>query len=149
MKTQPNANSLSESMASLVEILHREQVSCVIWSQGSIRRFRERGVKDLFCLLKEEPARLRSARIADKVVGKGAAALMVLGSIEELHADVISRPALELLERYRVTTTYTALVEQISNRTKTGPCPIESRCRTCTTPEECLRKIEEFILSPS
>ena len=62
-----------------------------------MRIFRERGVADLFRLQHEEPQLLRGAFIADKVVGKGAAALMVLGGVEGLFADVVSRPALELL----------------------------------------------------
>ncbi len=41
-----------------------------------MRIFRERGVADLFRLQHEEPQLLRGAFIADKVVGKGAAALM-------------------------------------------------------------------------
>lgn len=57
-----------------------------------MRIFRERGVADLFRLLHEEPQLLRGAFIADKVVGKGAAALMVLGGVEGLFADVVSRP---------------------------------------------------------
>lgn len=55
-----------------------------------MRIFRERGVADLFRLLHEEPQLLRGAFIADKVVGKGAAALMVLGGVEGLFADVVS-----------------------------------------------------------
>ena len=58
-----------------------------------MRIFRERGVADLFRLQHEEPQLLRGAFIADKVVGKGAAALMVLGGVEGLFADVVSRPA--------------------------------------------------------
>ena len=115
--------------------------------RGQPNYFGNGGVKDLFRLLKEEPEWLRGALVADKVVGKGAAALMVLGGVEELYTEVISRPALELLERHQVRVSFTTLVEQISNRTQTGPCPIESRCSGCQTPEECLRKIEEFILS--
>ena len=57
-----------------------------------MRIFRERGVADLFRLLHEEPQLLRGAFIADKVVGKGAAALMVLGGVEGFFAGVVSRP---------------------------------------------------------
>lgn len=147
MNTQSHAKHPSEKMESLIGQLRKEPVSCVIYAQGATQLFRERGVKDLFRLLKEEPEWLRGALVADKVVGKGAAALMVLGGVEELYSEVISRPALELLERHQVRVSFTTLVEQISNRTQTGPCPIESRCSGCQTPEACLRKIEEFILS--
>ena len=39
----------------LKERLLAEQCSCVIYNQGEVRIFRERGVKDLYRLLKEEP----------------------------------------------------------------------------------------------
>ena len=71
----------AEERQFLIDTLFRERCSCVIRSGDVIRIFRERGVKDLFRLLKEEPVMLRGAFIADKVVGKAAAALMVLGGV--------------------------------------------------------------------
>jgi iron complex outermembrane receptor protein len=38
---------------------------------------------------------LDGASIADKVIGKGAAALMIAGCIKEVYADVISEAAME------------------------------------------------------
>ena len=59
-----------------VERLLAEGCSCVIRNGETMRSFHERGVSDLWRLLHEEPELLRGAFIADKVVGKGAAALM-------------------------------------------------------------------------
>lgn len=146
MNTTVTPRELSaEERQFLIDTLFRERCSCVIRSGDVIRIFRERGVKDLFRLLKEEPAMLRGAFVADKVVGKAAAALMVLGGIRELFADVISHPALELLARYRIRVSYTVAVDHIINRTRTGWCPMEIRCRECTTADECLEQIEEFM----
>ena len=135
----------AEERQFLIDTLFRERCSCVIRSGDVIRIFRERGVKDLFRLLKEEPVMLRGAFIADKVVGEAAAALMVLGGVRELFADVISHSALELLARYRVRVSYTVAVDHIINRTRTGWCPMEIRCRECTTADECLEQIEDFM----
>ena len=93
-----------------------------------MRIFRERGVADLFRLLREEPQLLRGAFIADKVVGKGAAALMVLGGVEGLFADVVSRPASELLAGAGIAVEYTVVVPGIMNRAGTGTCPVEQLC---------------------
>ena len=82
-----------EQKTQAIELLFAEKCSCVIRNGDSMRIFRERGVADLFRLQHEEPQLLRGAFIADKVVGKGAAALMVLGGVEGLFADVVSRPA--------------------------------------------------------
>lgn len=73
-----------------IELLHSARCSCVILKDGKPRLFRERGVKDLYRLLTTEPSSLAGAFVADKVVGKAAAALLILGGVGELHADVIS-----------------------------------------------------------
>ena len=84
------------------------------------------------------------AIIADKVVGKAAASLMVLGQIKELYTDVISQPALDLLTACGITPEYRILVPHVMNRTKSGWCPLETRCFPCETPEACYRQIKEF-----
>lgn len=129
----------------LKERLLAEQCSCVIYNRGKIRIFWERGVKDLYRLLKEEPEFLAGASMADKVIGKAAAALLVLGRVKEVFACVISFPARELLERAGIATGYSEEVPHIINRTQTGWCPLETRCYSLETPEACLVQIEEFI----
>ncbi len=132
-------------MQRLADLLFEEQASCVVRSGDVIHILRRRGVRDLYELLTQSPELLQGALIADKVVGKGAAALMVLGGVKELFADVVSYPALELLAHYRIPVSYTVAVERIVNRTQSGWCPIEERCLGIESPEECLVKIEEFI----
>lgn len=122
-----------------------ENCSCVISNGTEIYAGRERGVADLFRLLKENPGLLAGAFVADKVVGKGAAALMVSGGVAEVHAFVISRPALELLQKSGVTVGYGELVDNIINRSRTGICPVEALCADCHTAAECLPLIENFV----
>lgn len=137
--------STFESRQRAVELLFAEKCSCVICNGGETRIFRERGVKDLYRLLREEPEFLDGAFVADKVVGKAAAALMILGGVAEVFADVVSTPALELFRRSGVAVEHVLEVDHIINRTKTGWCPLETRCHALQTPEACLARIEEFI----
>lgn len=83
-------------MEELINLLHTGGYSCVIANEGKIRTFTQRGVADLYDLLTREPEFLKGALIADKVVGKGAAALMILGGIKELYTDVVSSNAMDL-----------------------------------------------------
>lgn len=129
----------------LIDVLFAEKCSCVIRNGNEIRVFHDRGIKDLFRLLKEEPAFLDGAFVVDKVVGKGAAALMILGGVKEVFADVVSRPALALLNDTGVKTDYVQAVEHIVNRTQTGICPVEQLCSDCATAEACLPLIGQFI----
>lgn len=129
----------------LIERLDAEQCSCVIYNGEETRLFWERGVQDLYRLLKMEPDFLRGAFIADKVIGKAAAALMALGGVDEVFARVISSPAREFLERSEIKVDFLVEVPHIINRTRTGWCPLETRCFRMHTAEECLQQIEEFI----
>lgn len=63
-------------MEHLIKQLREGGYSCVIRQGGVIRTFTERGVNDLYRLLTEEPKFLRNAEVADKVIGKAAAAIM-------------------------------------------------------------------------
>lgn len=129
----------------LVDRLRDEDASCVIRNGAETRVFRERGVKDLFRLLETDPAFLAGALVADKVVGKGAAALMVLGGVRAVYAGVVSMPALGLFAAAHISVEYGLEVPHIINRTKTGWCPVETLCRDCRTAEECLPLIRSFL----
>lgn len=129
----------------LITQLHALQCSCIIHNNGATRTFHERGVKDLHRLLTQEPEILRGALLADKVVGKGAAALMIAGGAAWVYADVISQAAMELFEQSRVNVQYGEIVPNIINRTGTDICPVEKLCQECKTAEECLPLIDKFI----
>jgi len=131
-------------MKILIGILHEGGYSCVI-KNGEIRTFSQRGIADLYELYKNEPAFLNGASIADKVVGKGAAALMVLGGIKELYAGIISTPALQLLLESNVDVDYGKEVPFIENRAKTDWCPLEKLCNQETSAETCLPLIDGFV----
>ncbi len=131
----------------LAQTLHTLGCSLVLASPvgKSVDGYNGRGVADLLRLLNEQPATLKGATAADKVVGKGAAALMVVGGVRELYADVISEPALCLLERHGVYVTCGKRVEQIRNRDNSDLCPIEAACAEAETAEECVERIRAWV----
>lgn len=132
-------------MTSIIDILHSEHCSCVIAQGESLTLCRRRGIADLYTLLTDAPETLCGAMIADKVVGKGAAALMILGGVVEVYADVISRPALALLESAGVAVSFGSLTDNIINRAGTDICPVEKLCSRADTAGECLPLIQKFI----
>ena len=75
-------------MDELIRLLHEGGYSCVIRKE-EIRTFTQRGVADLYDLLNQHPVFLHGAQVADKVVGKAAAALMVLGGVREVSGRFI------------------------------------------------------------
>lgn len=129
----------------LVKILHDGGYSCVIESGGKIRTFTQRGVADLYDIYCSERSLLSGASIADKVVGKAAAAIMVLGGVSRLHADVISEPAAALLQNAGVELEAVNIVPHIINRTKTGWCPLESASCNLDKAEDIFPVIDDFV----
>lgn len=113
-------------MNRLVELLHDSGATLVVESRGEVMTFTSRGVKDLFELYTNHRELLQGARVADKVTGAGAAALMALGGVAEYHTDVISEKALSLLDRSGVAGMAEKVVPYIINRADTGQCPLES-----------------------
>ena len=108
-----------------VELLESGRHSLAIVNNGNTYVFDGRGVADLFSIYKETPGVLFGASLADKVVGKGAAALMVLGGVVDVYALVISEPALRFLQDAGVDVRFDKSVAMIINRSGTGPCPLE------------------------
>ena len=133
-------------MKELMDILHGENLTLVLKSSDStIHRFTQRGVKDLFELVKERPEVLHGAIIADKAVGKAAAACMVTGGVSRVYADVMSEPALALLQQYGIIAEYGTLVDHIINRTGTDWCPMEKLSRDICDPAAIITAIEGFL----
>lgn len=134
-------------MNKLIEILHQGGYSCVIRKGDDTRTFHQRGVTDLWQLCQSGEGFLQGAHIADKVIGKGAAALMAYGRASEVYADVISHPALVLLQDHGISVSYQQLTERILNRRADGLCPVETLCVDLNTIEEMVEAISNFINS--
>ncbi|MFR9620413.1 MAG: DUF1893 domain-containing protein [Rikenellaceae bacterium] len=132
-------------MKGLVERLDREGCSCVVANGADVRNFCMRGIADLHRLLREEAEFLQGALVADKVVGKGAAALMVSGGVSRLYTHIISEGALQLFEQSAVDVEYGLRVPHIINRDKSGWCPVETLCRDVDGVAEILPILDRFI----
>ena len=129
----------------LIDRLHAEGCSCVIYNNDHTHLFHKRGVQDLHQLLRTSPEVLCGAMIADKVVGKGAAVLMTAGGVRWVYADVISQSALEFLLTHNIEAEYGRVVPNIINRAGTDICPVEKLCMQCDDIAEALTLIDEFI----
>ena len=132
-------------MEELIDLLHSGGYSCVIANKGKVRTFNQRGVADLYDLLTQEPEFLKGAMIADKVVGKGAAALMISGGIKELYTDIISSKAMDLFRTSDVKVGFGREVPFIWNRNHTGWCPVETMCSEEKSAEAILPLIRDFL----
>ncbi|MCM1285882.1 MAG: DUF1893 domain-containing protein [Acetobacter sp.] len=100
----------------------------------------KRGVKPLLDWI-DRGLDLKGFSAADKVVGNAAAFLYVTLGIKEIYANVVSRSAVETLEKYGIKIQYNELAEYIINRAGTGKCPMEDAVKNAVSPNEALMAI--------
>ncbi len=135
----------SVKSAILLRQLDEGNYSCVIEKNDEIRTYNQRGVKDLYQLAESGDGFTQGALLADKIIGKGAAALAIVCGVKTIRTHVICTSALEMLKKYNVKTIFETEVDHIENRTKTDWCPLEKRVKECATAEECMPIIRQFI----
>lgn len=122
-------------------MLHSQSLSCVIRQGDVIREFNSRGILDLFTLLNTHPGFLKDALVADKVVGKAAAALMCAGKVREVYADVMSHSAQQLFEAENIRHSYNKLVPHIIRHDGKGQCPMELLTADAPSVQEAVERI--------
>lgn len=127
------------------EYLQNYGYTCVLVKDNSVHESRERGVKPLLQWL-ENDIDFNGYSAADKVVGKAAAYLYVLLGVKEIYCDIISKPSLEVLQKYGINATCGTIVNAIRNRTNTGFCPMEQATMNSVTPEEALNAVKSALI---
>ena len=131
-------NLVSIDGPDMLGLLNANPLSLLVRNAGTTTTHDNRGVQDLLALLGEQPDRLRGAVVADKMIGKAAAALMITGGVKAVYTNLICTPARKMLEQAGVKVVAAEEVPMILNRDRSGQCPIDSRLNDAQTPEECV-----------
>ena len=135
-------------MQNLVNHIKQNDCRGIIRStDGSLHYFKHSGVVDLFRIVTSNPAAVSGAVIADRVIGRGAALLLVKGNISQVYAMTMSTGARKVLCDAGVSVQCENEVEYIINRSGTGMCPIEKVTLGTDDPEEAVGLIKSFLKS--
>lgn len=94
-------NSLEVMMMKAIDKLKVRGTMRVIVNGEDVRSFTREGFLDLYELMQSEPEFLRGAVIADKFVGKAAAAIMLRSGVKSLYAQTLGEGAHEMLYNER------------------------------------------------
>ena len=124
--------------------LLKGEITCVLYCKNETYTSTERGVAPLVAWL-ESGQDFHGFSAADKVVGKAAAYLYVLLSVEKVYANVISESAAEVFSRYGIEYGYGEKVPAIRNRTNTGFCPMEQAVWDIDNPQTAYTRIQETL----
>jgi hypothetical protein len=128
-KTKENEikeNGQEETLNQAIRMIKEEKASCVVIKNNAILHSKSGpGVAPLISLYENNPELLKEAFVVDKVIGKAAAMMTVLGGATRVYGIVMSTAAQAYLEKHGIIAEYGRCVEVISNRTGDGLCPLE------------------------
>ena len=113
---------------------------------GEIHTFTERGISALFDVATASDL-LFGASVADIIVGKAAALLMIFAKVKRVHGRVMSASADELLTRYGVEHDFCTLTKNIINRRGDGLCPMESAVLKVDSPSDAVMALRRQLES--
>ena len=133
---------LNEARGSL-----RGAVRCAAYNESGLHLSEDKGLLPLINWLEEDPEFLRGASVADKIVGRASAMIMVYAGVSEVFASVISNGALELLRENGISVTYSMTAIAISNRRGDGICPMERLVAPIRDAKTAYEKLREKVLS--
>jgi len=133
-------------ISAALELMSREPISCVVMQNGTtVYTADGRGVSPLLRLYDNSPNTLKEAFVVDKIIGKAAAMLLVLGGAVRVYGVVMSVPGCAYLEQHGIETAYDRRVDFITNRDRNGICPIEGAVLDIDDPHEGLTAIRATI----
>lgn len=129
-----------------IHILHEKKASCVILYKDKEPYLSEEiGIKPLMVCLRKDKNAFKDSVIADKVIGKAAALMAMLGKAAAIYGEVMSQSAEEFLKKQNILYKYGTLVPYIENRTKTGKCPMELAVAEVDDPVKAFEELEKTI----
>ena len=83
------------------------------------------GIKPVIFKLNENINYFKNLIVADKIVGKASAMLLVLSGVKEVETQILSLSGKDIFDKYHIEYHYEELVDYIINRKGNGMCPME------------------------
>lgn len=103
------------------------------------------GVRPLLVTYTEEPQIMEGCFVYDKVIGKAAATIAVLGKVKSVWGQIMSEPGKAFLEAHGIAAFCETLVPIIENRTGDDMCPLEKSVKDIDDPVEGIAAIRATV----
>ena len=119
----------------------------VIKNNVIIHEGRGKGVSPLLELAStvEGLKKMENALVVDRIIGKAAAMLVVMGKVTHAYGLTMSKSGEEYLHAHGVETKNNRCVDAISDRTGRGICPMERSVMEIDDPREGFEKLQETL----
>ena len=141
-RTEPAAFA-AEKATRLVETGKR---SCAVIKNGKIiSTAKGQGIAPLLTFYENEPEILKGAFVIDKVIGKAAAMILILGGTQQVYGALMSSAALEYLTEHGCKADFGKKIDVVANRSGDGICPLESSVMDIEDPQIGYHRLKETI----
>ena len=134
-----------EKLKKAIEILKSEDVSFVAIVGEDIVKDKAIGIKPIFQRVKLNKNFFKDVIVADKIIGKAAAMLLINSGVSQVYGETMSLSAIEILEKYNIYYEFGEKVDFIHNRDNTGLCPMEETVKNIDLPCEAFEPLEKTI----
>ncbi len=127
-----------------VKLFESGEYTCVLCRGDSVIKSCERGIKPLMKLLNDKTD-VQGYSAADRIVGRAAAFLYILLKVTAVHASVMSKGAVRLLEENGIIVESDTVTDAIINRNGDDICPMEKAVENVYMPDEAFLKLGEAV----
>ena len=135
----------ADLVAEMVSLVAKGEASCVVARDGVIvGREKGRGIKPALKLLADR--KFKHAVVVDKVVGRAAAAIFIVGKAKRVHASIMGADAAEMLKAHGVESNAERTVPKILNRDLTDGCPMEQTVEGMADPAEMVEALKAKVM---
>jgi hypothetical protein len=142
----PESAAIRADLLLARRLLEKKNLAFVLVRKGSaIARGTKDGVDELLATVEKLGAQARGASLADKVVGKAVALIVVHAGICAVDTPLASHAAVQVLKSRCVALRATSIVSQILNRRGDAPCPLEQLTQPFDEPSVAIAKLHEFF----
>ena len=111
----------------LIRKVEEEEVSVIVLSpDGRTASATGHTVLPLVELIEREPDLFKGGFVADKVIGKGAASLLISAGAVSVYAKLLGEAGLDMLRENGIEVSWGELTPLILNNRGDGSCPVEA-----------------------
>ncbi len=118
-----------------ISLLQHGGYTCILCDRDRTMTDKKTGIAPLLERISErEP--LQGMCVADRIIGKAAALLLLHAGVSAVYGEVMSEQAFRLLTQAGLTVRYGTLVPFIQNRAGTDRCPMERAVEAVDDPAQ-------------
>lgn len=133
-------------MIILFKYLIPDKTCVLIHKQQIIYESKENSVKPFVKYIYHNGLPHENTVLIDKVIGVAIANVVLYCKLNTVYGVVVSKPALDLLQKNHVKVYYKTLVDHILRRDKTDICPMEKKILTAKSYTEAFDFLKQIVI---